>query len=70
MTDDIEVTVCCDAFADALDEGTLQLGQMENGEIVEVLMNSSGEGSYVINFCPFCGTARQREPEPLIKAAR
>jgi hypothetical protein len=70
MPDEIEVTACCDAFAQALEDGCLQLGQMETGEMVELLSDASGEASFIINFCPFCGEPRPREAEPIVKPAR
>lgn len=58
MADEIEISVCCEALGDAIDEGCIQVGQLETGEIVELLAGPTGDGTLVINFCPFCGTAR------------
>ena len=68
MRDEIEVAVCCDAFAQSIEDGCLQLGRMESGELVELLADASGEGSFIINFCPFCGEPRPRQTEPIVAA--
>jgi hypothetical protein len=70
MPDEVEVPVCCDAFAEALDAECLQIGQMDDGEFVEVVTSVSGEDSIVISFCPFCGEPRPRTAEPVIERAR
>lgn len=60
MSDEVDVEICCDAFADALEGGGIQVVETTPGTFMEVIADASGDSGIAINFCPFCGQQRAR----------
>lgn len=58
MSDEVEITVCCDALADSIDSGGIHVVEGESTALVEVIPDSTGKTGIAINFCPFCGEVR------------
>jgi hypothetical protein len=58
MADEVDVEVCCDAFADALEGGGIQVVETTPATVMEVIADASGDSGIAINYCPFCGQPR------------
>jgi hypothetical protein len=67
--EEVDVEICCDAFADALEGGGIQVVETTPATYMEVIADASGDSGIAINFCPFCGQPRSSsEPDSAGKA--
>jgi hypothetical protein len=57
MSDEVEIELCCDGLADAIEEGAVLVVPVEDGH-AEALPCEDGKTVIQINFCPFCGAPR------------
>jgi hypothetical protein len=63
---EVEIELCCDGLAEAIDEGAVFVIPVEgaNGKsaYAEGVLCEDGKTVIRINFCPFCGSPRGDEP--------
>ena len=55
---EIDIEVCCDALYESIESGGVKVVESAPGVYCEAIPSADGKSGMIINFCPFCGSAR------------
>lgn len=61
MSEEAEISICCDVLLDSIENGGLCVVEAQPGLLVIVVPDAEGKRGIAINFCPFCGQPRAPE---------